>query len=736
MLVVSTRSKKPLAMAVAIAATGSTTSFAQEGLVIEEVVVTAQKRSESTQDIGASVNAVTGDALEEFNAFSFEDVSKLTAGLTLTNSNPRQQTIAMRGVSVDPDTTASPTVDAYWNGLSVRPDVIFNQMFDVERLEVLRGPQGTLQGKTSPAGAITLVTRTPDMEVTEGQVQTSLNDNGGTNTQFGVSVPLIPGELSARIAGVYDEDELDGVKNITTGSDDSQRNKAGRVTLAWQPSDTFSAQLAMEYSEQNITAPEDVVYNGSDSSKIGNKYDRIALANGDQIYSKRNQMAALSLDWDMTDNLLLSSVTGFQKNFNSNQQDLDYANLYPGQSQWSIAETEMDQFSQELRLSSIEPAFWEYVVGTFYEKKTLTTDLHREIMPFGSMALTANNIPVNTEDFGVFVHNTFNFTDSTRAQVGARWSKYRKYYRYDYSVNGGDIQSAIPDDQDSISTEAFTGGVKLLHDLNDNVMVYTSIDRSFRPGAVAIDPALTVAEDLTYEDETSDSLEIGLKSTLWDGRLQLNAAAYYQQYENYISRATNVLVDSNLDGTGDTRATGVTFNGDAIVRGAEIDFTSLLTESWTLGGAVSYVDAKYDDAEVPCDTGDFGGSSAIATCSTSGRVSGEPNWSVSMNTEYVVPMDEFEMFTRAIYKYTGSSHSDYLGGGGSVGGYGVTDVFLGVRDHSYTWEVSAWAKNVFDKEAETSYTVNDLTWDGQDSGYRRVDLLQDRTVGITAKYFF
>ena len=130
-------------------------AWAAESLVLEETVVTAQKREENVRDIAATVNVVTGQDIDKFAAFDFNALQQQTAGLTLSQPNARNNTISMRGVSVDPESGVSAAVDVYWNDAVVRSDIAFNQMYDLQRIEILRGPQGTLQGKTSP-GALSI----------------------------------------------------------------------------------------------------------------------------------------------------------------------------------------------------------------------------------------------------------------------------------------------------------------------------------------------------------------------------------------------------------------------------------------------------------------------------------------------------------------------------------------------------------------------------------------------------
>jgi outer membrane receptor protein involved in Fe transport len=137
--------KTLLTTAVIYAAGLTTPAMAQNNLVLEEVIVTAQKRQQTQQDIAATVNVVTGDVIDDFAVFSFKDIEQLTAGISLTTINSRNSNISMRGITTDPESGSDSAVEVYFNEISVREDVAFTQMYDLERIEILRGPQGTLQ---------------------------------------------------------------------------------------------------------------------------------------------------------------------------------------------------------------------------------------------------------------------------------------------------------------------------------------------------------------------------------------------------------------------------------------------------------------------------------------------------------------------------------------------------------------------------------------------------------------
>ncbi|MCB1710371.1 MAG: TonB-dependent receptor, partial [Halioglobus sp.] len=206
-------------------------AWAAESLVLEETVVTAQKREENVRDIAATVNVVTGQDIDKFAAFDFNALQQQTAGLTLSQPNARNNTISMRGVSVDPESGVSAAVDVYWNDAVVRSDIAFNQMYDLQRIEILRGPQGTLQGKTSPGGAINMITQRASLDETSGYVQGSVSDNDGYNGQAAYGAALIDGVLGVRVAGVYDLNNGGDIQDISTGFDNQEaRAYSGRLS--------------------------------------------------------------------------------------------------------------------------------------------------------------------------------------------------------------------------------------------------------------------------------------------------------------------------------------------------------------------------------------------------------------------------------------------------------------------------------------------------------------------------
>jgi len=188
------------------------TALAQsEDLVLEEVIVTAQKREQSLQDVPSTVNSALGETLRDYNIFEFSDLEKMTPGLDMRKINGRAGSVALRGVTYNPNSAATQAVDVYWNDTTtgtLGSGGLFQQVFDVARIEVLRGPH--------------------DLEESTGYVRTTFTDNDGNNTQFGASMPVVPGSLAFRFSGVYDKSDMNEAKNILDGNVSQNKTSSAR----------------------------------------------------------------------------------------------------------------------------------------------------------------------------------------------------------------------------------------------------------------------------------------------------------------------------------------------------------------------------------------------------------------------------------------------------------------------------------------------------------------------------
>ena len=364
--------------AIASALAALTAPGMAQDLVLEEVIVTAQKRESTIQDIAATVNVVTGESIDKFSSLGFADLESQTAGLTLATPNARSQTIAMRGVAVDAEAGVDATVTVYFNDQLVTNNIAFGQLFDLERVEVLRGPQGALQGRSSPAGAINIHSRSADLTEPDGYVQATVGDNEGFNGQVAYGMPLIEGVLAARVAAVYDTSYARDVENKTTGLDDPELEAtAYRANLVWQITDDLVADLTYQNFDRDIDDPLGI----SGVDNLGERptlkpEDKIALAPRNNDSHFEYDYLNLQLNWAIGD-LELASVTGWSDEDRYYLEENDRANYVqnPLAPTFQTSDTSQEIFIQELRLSSSDNDFWDWMIGAYYQDQDVAGGL-------------------------------------------------------------------------------------------------------------------------------------------------------------------------------------------------------------------------------------------------------------------------------------------------------------------------------------------------------------------------
>ncbi|KZX58992.1 TonB-dependent receptor [Halioglobus sp. HI00S01] len=753
-------------LATAVATIVSPT-FAQD-LVLEEVIVTAQKRAATIQEISGTVNVVTGESMDRYSAFKFNDLEQMTAGLTLNSPNSRNNSIAMRGVSIDPEAGASAVVSVYWNDQPVREDVAFSQLYDMERVEILRGPQGTLQGRTSPGGAINLVTRHADLAENEGSIELSASDNEGFNGKVSFGGPIINEVFAARIAAVYDVNNSTNVEQFQGFDDPEAEALSARLSTVWQAGDNLNIKFVYQYQDRETDDPK--AMNGTDN--LGERptltpEDLTSL--GDLIDNAEMEydLANLQIDWDIGD-INLASVTGYSESSKVSFTENDRANYVDEEiPTWQNSNTDQESISQELRLSTSDNDFWDWMVGIYYQNQKTATDFFANSVDTGIGFITAGDIPVDRKELGIFTFNTFYLGEATKLEVGLRYAEYDSFRRATVNYGGltylppvfepiidiieAGFAAAFPiegvsEENQNTKEDTITGSVSINHDWTDNTTLYAAYNRGYRPSGISINPTPNIQflpngeDDLIHDEEKSDSFEVGFKGRYLDGRSTLNGALFYQKYDGYLgfTRGVQVLDD---DGNPQDISGGVLFNGDATVWGAELEGQILLSEHWNAGGAVSYTKGEWDDgATKPCNDRQPG--EVLGFCDIGGdALGGEPEWSVTANTEYFMPIGSNEWYVRALYKYTDERLNTEASAGitsrETFDANHVVNVYAGLRSSDYTWDVNIWAKNLLDSDEvvfEQGHDQFDILYSG--GSYLQSNIQTERVIGATVRYSF
>ncbi len=723
-------------------------------LQLEEVVVTAQKRDETLSETPMTVNAISGQEINNFAAFSFQDLDSLTAGLAISGSN-FDTDVATRGLGTDLNAAVSPRVTIYLDGTFVSQQRgLFSGIYDVSQVEVLRGPQGTLYGQTSPAGAITIQSTNPNLEKIDGYAQQSFTDQDGSNSQLGVSLPIIKNELGLRLSGLYDTNEASDVENLTLDRDLKNDTTAFRAVLLWEPADNFDLRLSYHDITDKFDIDPTVEGNGIQAK------DRNAVAEYKSDMENQADFTILETNYTFDNDWVVTLVASDQNSRVPRHWDQDASEVRSRQQYVDSVVNDVQVY--ELRLASQDSDFWNWIVGAYYQDTKAHTDVSADtwviagpglnvLADVESTAYTAN------ETSAIFTHNTFHVTENGTLTAGLRYTDVDRtnsqpFSQTVYLVNPDDSLGPIlrqvtfdgvAEDVQKQGEDAVTGTLKYQYQFTDALMTYASYDRGWRGGSANIsgNPSPPVFGAFTSED--SDNIELGFKWELWEGQGLLNVATYYQVYTDFQFQAVADYRDPN----GRISIAEPVVNVDeAESYGVDSDITVLLTENWMVRAALSYNQTELTDAKgVPCNTGAPIPTElwAFNTCDLTGERAGqEAEWSGNIATEYSQALSNtnMEWYARGLANAESDYYSQSLRE--DLDNYSTLDLFLGLRATNATWDASLWVKNITDEsavlKAESLPEIPDFNAGVMvDNPYIWVRRqLNPRTVGLTVSYHF
>lgn len=752
----------------AIGAGGAAPAMSQgesEGFALEEVVVTARRKQETTQDVPVTVNTVDSEALQDFNIREMEDVAGMVPGLNL-EADPTAPKASMRGVRFDTFSGHSPTVEFYLNDAPVSPLTSLQAMFDVGQVEVLRGPQGTLRGKTAPSGSITVATRRPDLEEFGGYVDVTATDLDGRNVQAAVNVPIIENVLGLRVAGFQEENAGNHLENAFTRHSSESESQGYRVTLDYLPTQNIDISLMHQKLE-----PERWRYKQVESANVADPAlpesevlivpnDRLSVLDQADYSRQELESTTLNMSWHVGQHQL-SYVGILDETINTKplvQQDETNAidSSFPDEWQ-NVGQTNISiskGVSHELRLQSAEPLFnglLDYVVGALNTDDDANVDMISRtriqvqipsemagLEPgfFVPVSHIVNETPLDItapgSESSYFGNLTWYLTDSTEVSGGVRRINIKSANRL---AIGGNALADTSEDQDAT---VYSFSAK--HDLNDDMMAYFSYGTSYRAGVDVIgefsvqkSPLQIKFTDLPAEE--SESFEIGVKSMLLDNRLRLNATAFHQTFDNYPYRPPTQgifyrrFVQTGTDpdtGEPEVSPTVERFNFVAPVpvevNGIELEVAYLASENFDLHSVFSYAKGEINNGLIPCndylpndgvpdssgtvptleDIASATDGENLTACQASYRSSSAPLWSNTIRSEYRFDMMGMESYVRGLWKSYGDSRNDPTHSLDDVDAYNIFDLYAGIRGSSRSWEAMVYVKNVTDVQRVTN----------------------------------
>jgi iron complex outermembrane receptor protein len=737
----------PLASALALAIYGSG-ALAQSG-VLEEVVVTATKQTASLQDVPLAVTAFSADIIQEAGINDTSDLAIMTPSLNANaNSSPFTTRLAIRGLgTAQSDPALEPSVGLFVDGVFMsRSGLGTSDLTDIERIEVLQGPQGTLYGKNANAGAISIITKRPNMEEFEGYVEATVgNYNMGklTATASGPLGETLAYRLSGNLHqqdGYYDNAGV-GIDDLNDADDWNIQGK-----LLWEPTDRLSMLLSISHIERDTTccgadsvqgdAVQQELINQGFSPDKNDPYDYQVATDQQDAFSMESDLVSLLIDYDI-DWGSITSITAWN--------DYEYASSVDGDrsqlDQFYIRDeiNTGDSFSQELRLDASFGDHIDYQVGLFYYEQTTQrgdgsastfigddfitiADQQGLPIPVPSVALIAQpgdyliyqNI-WDTHTLAVFGQATWHIGERWHLTGGLRWTdEEREAELYSETFSTAPLASALSfldlvstpiDTTLDRSSDNVDWLAKLAYDIGDNSMVYASASTGTKSGN--FNGVNGTPDEREFDDESTISYELGLKSTLLDSTLRLNAAAFLTQVEDYQYQ------DQLPAGVG----TFVSNDGEVEVSGLDIQLDAIPLPNLTLTAGLLYMH-NYEITAGPRE-----GQDLPYTAEFSGN----------LGATVVFPLADGMLYIRGDYIFMG----DHATNGGNADGLEDKDfddrellnAKIGWRNDN--WNISIWGKNLTDDEYASQTVVTQL-FSGQDSYF----LAPPRTYGATLRYDF
>lgn len=756
-----------LACAVALAANAGFThaqGSPRNALALEEVIVTATKREQSMQDVAVAVTALTDEMIIEQQINSAEDLTYLVPALTLQKgSNPRQTSFNIRGVGTQSFSTAvEPSVSTMVDGVVMgRSGQAFMQLLDLERVEVLRGPQGTLFGKNSTAGVVHLITRDPTEEHS-GELMGSVLSEDEYRAGLTLSGPVTD-NLGYRLTASAD-DTGGFIKNYNTGNDlNGSDNWNVRGKLRWV-SEELEIKWASDYGEGDCNCTASPIYSlepfGGNEEYVNSVLDLIdPVVPGDEndtvnhdkegAFDNEQWGHSLEVNWDIGE-FTLTSITavrgweiGGKADGDLDSQPIRVLGFDQGGS------TEQEQFTQEIRITSPADGTINYVAGLFYFDQTVERQFIRsfEFSP-GNPGEGIADFEADTENWAVFGEATWNINDTLRLILGARYTEDDLEFVFGRVREGFPVGVPEPVAPASQSTdeEDLSGKLALQWDYSDAGMIYLSFVQGYKGPAFDLtfgtDPTTTERID----PETSESWELGIKSTFLDGQLMLNAALFHSTYDDFQSQAffdPDGTPDCPADNPGcdPTDEPGGFFlinAGEVQTQGLEIDLLYQATENLRLSGGLALVDAtieEYDQGN--CSDGQkFRGECPDGLQDLSGGdMPFSPDWKLNLTAAYTWNRDNlfdvvFIGAVRARDEVQYGLHQDENTIGEELT---LLDLSARLRSHSTTWDATFFIKNATDEFYSTA--IYSAPTPFLQNGYNhRVPKQHERTYGLEMRY--
>lgn len=690
---------------------------AKEAAVLEEIIITATKRSESLQDVPISISAINSVGIERSGAAKLSDLDRSVPNLVFTGPDGGTQ-IGIRGVSdgsrnMGSEMRVGVYVDGIYRG---RAQSINQDLMDIERVEILRGPQGTLFGKDTIAGAINIITAKPDEDL-HGKFALGFGNYNKQTRKGSINIPLIDGRLYSKFSVI--SKKRDGyIKNIFPGQPDywEENSMTGRAQFRLLMGAATEANLAIEYGDEN--------YAGNSGESNGHvrpdSAPGVHSGNLSQVQSNdlESQRTSLTVNHQFNNGFELVSLTSYREAESDRRWEDDRAEFNMVDQVFFDKET---QASQEIRISSPTDTDFNYVAGLYYfyqKSSTLRTALVEDDIvllgfPAGLIGLRIEQTGhVETNSYAAFIHGNYRMNDQLSASFGLRYTHEEKDILYNQI--GAPIFNDIDGFEDDLSEKVWTPSIGLSYTMDNDNLLYATVSRGFKGGGWNAD--FVNSTEIGFDSEFATSFEIGAKTEWFDNRLRVNVALFHTDFEDFQVFSVRPLI------TGGALFT-LTNAGEVTAKGAELELIAEPFEGLRVSAGIGYTDASYDKFQ-------NGGGAGIHY--DGNTLPYAPKVTASLGVGY-----DFEL-TNGIDAYfrTGYSYRDAIYTNASnakpafyADSFNTLDARFGVSFLEGNFDVALWGKNLTDTEYElekwVTFTGNSVSKYGE-----------PRTYGIDLSYNF
>ncbi len=568
-----------------------------------EITVTSRRLEENLQEVPIAVSVVMGEQLEDIAATNISAIEAYVPNVSIYQGRNQGSTLTafIRGVGqADPLWGVDPGVGLYIDDVYIaRAQNALLDVYDVQRVEVLRGPQGTLYGKNTIGGAIKYVTK-PLSDTPEGRFSVGLGNYGTQDYKFGISGPIVEGKLRGKITAARLLRDGYG-DNLFQNRDVSDKDTtAARGALEWLPSDQVRLQFNVDYTKDDAEPigltrlepnPFCVLFTGVACPPYPDLFD--TESGIDPVNESETTGYSMTLTWDINEYFQFKSITAYRETDTRNWIDFDTTPL-------AIADSEAtyydDQATQEFQLLYSGSERLSGVLGLYYFDGTAGGIV--EAIFFTNFPNTTEGF-VETTSYALYADMDYRLSDNWTLNLGIRPTREEKrgvaFNVFNTDTTFEDYFFVAADFDDETTFTSWAPKIGLDYKVNENVMTYVSVNRGFKSGGYNVRAQSTLFPEtaLPFDDEVMTVGEVGVKSTLLDQKLLLNAAVFYGDYTD-IQVSTFTSYDADGDGVDDAFFGNFLNAGDATIKGLEVEYVYNSPTWFGLSGYIAYLDAEPD----------------------------------------------------------------------------------------------------------------------------------------------